>query len=241
MTSSRLESEMDMNRFLMIVFAAALAWAPVQADAGEQRQQIHATAEQAQPLMPGMEAPSFTVRDANGNAVQFDAAALERPLVLTFYRGGWCPYCNLHLSEMRHAERQLRDLGFDIWFVSIDRPDVLRPSLGEPDIGYTLLSDSGLDATRAFGIAFRVDDKTNARYLGNGIDLEAISGETHHALPVPSTFMIGTDGRINFAYSNPVYTVRLHPDVLLAAANAYLAEEDGRLQRARKAQREARK
>ena len=134
-----------MNRYLLIVLGVALAWMPVQADTGGGRQDIHPTAELAQPLMPGMEAPAFTVRDAKGEPIQFDPATIKRPLVLTFYRGGWCPYCNLHLSEMRHAEQQLRELGFDIWFLSIDRPDVLRPSLDEPEIGYTLLSDSSLD------------------------------------------------------------------------------------------------
>lgn len=226
-------------RVFLIVLAVTLFWVPLKADAGDERQEIHATAELAQPLMPGMMAPSFTVRDVQGDDFHFDPASMEKPLVLSFYRGGWCPFCNLHLSEMRHAEKELQDLGFDVWFLSIDQPEVLRPSLDEPDISYTLLSDSGLQATRAFGIAFRVDDETHQRYLTHDIDLEAASGESHHVLPVPSTFIIGKDGRINFAYSNPKYTVRLHPEVLLAAARAYTSDEDERLRRMRKAQREA--
>ena len=230
-----------MLRISLITLAVTLLWAPAEADAGDERQDIHATAELAQPLMPGMMAPSFTVRDAHGENVDFDPTSMDKPLVLSFYRGGWCPYCNLHLSEMRHAEEELQDLGFDVWFISIDQPEVLRPSLDQPDISYALLSDSGLQATRAFGIAFRVDDETHQRYLTHDIDLEAASGESHHVLPVPSTFIIGKDGEINFAYSNPKYTVRLHPDVLLAAARAYTRDEDERLRRMRKAQREAAK
>ena len=224
-----------MMRVFLIVLAATLFWVPLMAEAGDERQEIHATAELAQPLMPSMMAPSFSVRDVRGDDFHFDPASMEKPLVLSFYRGGWCPYCNLHLSEMRHAERELQDLGFDVWFLSIDQPEVLRPSLDQPDISYTLLSDSGLQATRAFGIAFRVDDETHQRYLSHDIDLEAASGESHHVLPVPSTFIIGKDGRINFAYSNPKYSVRLHPDVLLAAARAYVRDEDERLRRMRKA------
>jgi peroxiredoxin len=74
-----------------------------------------------------------------------------------------------------------------------------------------------------------VDDELNARYLEYGIDLEGASGESHHVLPVPATFIIGTDGIINFAYINPDYKVRLHPDVLLAAAKAYKEDADKRL------------
>lgn len=222
-----------------LFFCVVLACMPVESTAGDQRGAIHAKAEQAQPLMPGMTAPAFTVRDAIGEAVRFEPGNLERPLVLTFYRGGWCPYCNLHLAEMRDAEEELRKLGFDVWFLSIDRPEVLRPSLDDPEIGYTILSDSTLEATRAFGIAFKVDDETLRRYLGYGIDLEASSGENHHVLPVPSTFIVGRDGTIRFGYSNPNYAVRLHPDVLLAAARAHARDEDARLRRIRKAQREA--
>lgn len=200
----------------------------------EGRREIHASADLVQPLLAGMEAPEFSVLDVRGESFQFVPDAISKPVVLTFFRGGWCPYCNLHLSEMRHAEKQLREMGFDIWFISIDKPEMLLESLDDPKIGYTMYSDSSLDATRAFGLAFRVDDETNERYLGFGIDLEKASGETHHVLPAPATYIIGDDGVINFAYVNPLYTARLHPDVLLAAAKAYIDDADMRLIEMRK-------
>jgi len=217
--------------FLLIVSAQNTANA-------DGRESIHESAEEAQPLMPGMMAPAFKVRTAKDEPFNFDPGAMEKPVVLSFFRGGWCPYCNLHLSEMRKAEAGLKEMGFDVWFVSIDKPGVLLESLDEPDIGYTLFSDSKLEATRAFGLAFRVDNATVERYLGYDIDLEAASGENHHVLPVPATFIIGLDGVINFAYANPKYTVRLHPDVLLAAAHTFKADADSRLRRMRKAQRD---
>ena len=79
----------------------------------------------------------------------------------------------------------------------------MGPGLDDPDIGYSLYSDSSLSATRAFGLAFQVDDELNERYLSYDIDLEKASGETHHVLPAPATYLIGTDGLINFAYINP--------------------------------------
>jgi len=178
-----------------------------------------------------MKAPEFEVQTVEGELLRFDPENMEKPLVVTFFRGGWCPYCNLHLSEMRKAEEELLAMGFDIWFISIDQPSVLYASLDEPDIGYTILSDSKLHATRAFGLAFRMPDDLVERYLEWDIDIEAASGETHHVLPAPGTFLIGTDGIITFEYTNPNYKARLHPDVLLTAARVYKGDEDKRLER----------
>jgi peroxiredoxin len=130
-------------------------------------------------------------------------------------------------------------MGFDIWFISIDRPEMLYDSLEQPDIAYTILSDSGLEATRAFGLAFRVNAEILERYEKYGIDLEAASGQSHHVLPAPSTFIIASDGMIRFQYTNPDYAVRLHPDVLLAAARAYGDEVNDRLRRQYKAKKAA--
>lgn len=220
--------------FFSLFLLAAL---PGQLPAHDARTAIHEQAEQVQPLLPGMMAPAFTVRDVEGNAVAFDPASLDKPLVLTFFRGGWCPYCNLHLAELRLAEKELSELGFEIWFISIDKPELLYASLDQPDISYTIYSDAQLEATRAFGLAFRLDDETFDRYSEHGHDLEGASGETHHVLPAPSTYIIGVDGIISFQFTNPDYAIRLHPDVLLAAARAYKNEADQRLKRARKAMR----
>lgn len=202
-----------------------------------QRTDIHDEANQVQPLLPGMQAAGFDVMDVQGMPVHFDPEKMSKPLVLTFFRGGWCPYCNLHLAELRKAEAELKNMGFDIWFVSIDQPEVLYESLQQPDIAYTILSDSKLSATRAFGLAFRMSDEMVERYLEWDIDLEAASGETHHVLPAPATFIIGQDGIIQFEYTNPQYKVRLHPDLLLAAARVYTEGVTDRLERQRKAQR----
>ncbi|MEE8495197.1 MAG: peroxiredoxin-like family protein [Xanthomonadales bacterium] len=224
-----------MTRLLITLSLFFLAAFPGQLSAQDARSAIHQQAEQVQPLLPGMMAPAFTVRDVESNAVVFDPAKLEKPLILTFFRGGWCPYCNLHLAELRLAEKELKELGFDIWFISVDKPELLYESLEQPDIAYTIFSDAKLEATRAFGLAFRVDDDIYDRILSYGINLEEASGETHHVLPAPSTYIIGTNGIINFQFTNPDYKVRLHPDVLLAAARAYVNEADQRLDRARKA------
>ena len=115
---------------------------------------------------------------------------------------------------------KLIDLGYQIIAISPDLPEKLRPSLEKNKLGYVLLSDSKMVASRAFGIAFKLDDEMLERFKKFGIDLEEASGETHHLLPVPSVFLVSEQGRIVFEHVDPSYKVRVDPDVLLAAAEA---------------------
>jgi peroxiredoxin len=177
-------------------------------------------AESVTPRLPGTAAPAFTARDAEGQAFHFEPEALKKPVVLVFYRGGWCPWCNTQLGQLRAAESDLRAMGFDLLFVSADRPEKLYASLNEEntDVGYTLLSDSSMEIAQTYGVAFKVSEEYRLWLLERDKDIEVASGETHHVLPVPSVFLIDKTGTIQFQYSNPNYKVRLHPDVLLAAA-----------------------
>jgi len=188
--------------------------------------------EQVRPVLPGMQAPEFRALDVDGEAIEFDPDELERPVVLTFYRGGWCPYCNMHLAELRKTDDELKEMGFHVWFMSPDRPELLSEGK-DSQFGYRLLSDPGMNAAQAFGIAFRLDDETFERYAGFGNNLNERSGDDHQALPAPATFIIGTDGKVQFAYVNPDYSVRLAPEVLLAAARAYTDGAHERMQRNR--------
>jgi peroxiredoxin len=176
------------------------------------------------PLQSGAAAPAFDVRTATGEPFNFNPKSLQKPALLIFYRGGWCPYCNAHLGELRKAERELISMGYDVLFLSADRPEALRPSLKEKDLNYTLLSDAQMNAARAFGIAFRVDDATVQKYKQYNIDLEAASGATHHELPVPAIFIIDRSGVIRFAHWDPDYKVRMKGDEILTAARAALSK-----------------
>ncbi|MDH3588724.1 MAG: AhpC/TSA family protein [Gammaproteobacteria bacterium] len=190
------------------------------------RSRIAADPSDVMPLLAGMPAPEFRVHQADGSVYTFAAGARKKPVIVTFYRGGWCPYCNRFLWDLREAEQILLDLGYELIFISADRTEKLAPFLEEKALSYALLSDNDLVAARAFGIAFRVTDDYFRRLLEHDIDIEDASGRTHHALPVPATFIIGTDGIIDFQYLNPDYKIRVHPDVLVAAARTSLEETD---------------
>jgi len=123
------------------------------------------------------------------------------------------------LVQLRDTESQFSSLGFQIIAVSPDRPAKVRETIEKHKIAFTLLSDNQMTASRAFWIAYKVDDATLKLLAQNGITLEAASGAKHHELPVPAVFLVAMNGLIQFEYINPDYTVRAHPDVLLAAAS----------------------
>ena len=174
----------------------------------------------------GEMAPEFTVRTVDDEAFVFDPNGLERPAVLITFRGGWCPYCNLHLAELRHVVPELKSKGVDVLFLSGDRPELLYSSLkretqDEIDgLGYTILSDANMEAARALGIAFRVSSSTLDYMEERGRDIEASSMDKFEALPVPAVYVIDSDGKVTFSFVEPDYKVRLPADDVLAAATA---------------------
>lgn len=190
---------------------------------------IAESAEQTQPLQVGDAAPPFIVETVDYEPFVFDPRALERPVMLVSFRGGWCPHCNLHLSELKHVIPAVRELGIDVIFLSGDRPDLLYQSLKretQEDIGklnYRILSDADAQAAIALGIAFEVSDATIQRRQSQGDDIESSSMLRHGVLPVPSVFAVDMDGIVAFAYSNADYKVRLPADELMQVAVALAA------------------
>lgn len=174
------------------------------------------------PILNGQQIPDVTVTTLDDTQKNLRELVSEKPTVLIFYRGGWCPYCNAHLSELFDIEITLEKMGYQILAISMDKPSKLNETLDKTKINYTLLSDSDAEAVKAFGIAFRVDDSTNEKYLQMGIDLAGSSGETHQILPVPAAYVVDTDGVIHYSYVNPDYKTRIDSEVLIKAAETAL-------------------
>lgn len=198
------------------IFVALLISASVQA--GETPE----LAENIRPLLVGAKVPPLILLTPDNEAFDLNAAIAQKPTVLIYYRGSWCPYCNLHLSELKEAEVELLGLGYQIIAISPDRGENLKTTLEKHKMNYQLLSDSKMEAAKAFGIAFEVDGEILQKYKSYGIDLESASGEKHHLLPVPAVFLVDTEGIILFQYVNPNYKVRLKKEIILAAAKAFL-------------------
>jgi peroxiredoxin len=217
---------MIMTRYKVFATAglAVLAVVSIYAGAATAAGAVAADATAVQPLAAGAAAPAFVVTRPDGRLYRFDPRHLKAPAVIIFYRGGWCPYCNAHLKSLKEAEATLRARGYEVLFLSTDRPQLLRSSLKEDTrveaAQYTLLSDSAARASRAFGVAFHLDEATIANYKTFGVDVEVSQGNQAHILPVPAVFVINRQGRIVFAHSNPDFKVRLSAAEILAAAPA---------------------
>lgn len=187
---------------------------------------VPAQAEDICPVLIGHSIPDAVLKTRDNAPLKLTSAVAEKPTLLIFYRGGWCPFCNHHLGGLQSIESELVDMGFQIIAVSPDRPEKLNESLESQGLSYRLLSDSDMTVAKALGIAFKVDDATVKKYKTDyGIDLEADSGQTHHLLPVPSAFLVARDGTIKFAYVNPDYKVRIKPRVLLEVAKSELKKQ----------------
>lgn len=190
---------------------------------------IAVTAEEIQPLVAGRPAPYFVVRTLDGGTFEFDPRNLERPAILIAFRGGWCPYCNMHLSELRHVIPEIGALGVDVLFLSGDRPAALHEGLQtntkeEIDgFEYRILSDADANAAIALGIAFKVADSYVDRLTAAGKDIDDSSITRRGVLPVPAVFAIGDDGVIAFAHTNSDYKIRLPEKELLAVAKDLVA------------------
>jgi peroxiredoxin len=185
---------------------------------------VATNAADVKPLAVGESAPRFVVETVDGQQLHFDPRNLERPAVLLVFRGGWCPYCNLYLSDMRKVIPEIRRMGVDVLFLSGDRSELLYESLETQTredidgLDYTILSDANARASIALGIAFRVSGDTIDYVNNKGDGYRESSMERHGLLPVPAVFAIDSDGVIAFAYVNADYKVRLPADELLAAA-----------------------
>jgi peroxiredoxin len=190
---------------------------------------IALSADAIRPLQVGDPAPRFMVETVEGDDFDFDPRALDRPAILVAFRGGWCPFCNMHLSELRHVVPEIDEIGVDVLFLSGDRADLLYESLDEDSradidgLGYRIFSDANANAAVALGIAFRASDSTIRRRREKGQDIEASSMTLHGVLPVPSVFAIDSTGIIRFAYTNADYKVRLPADELHEVAAAMVA------------------
>jgi peroxiredoxin len=202
----------------MIAFLIAGVNAVVAAD------RIAPSADATQPIQVGQNAPAFTVQTVEGDSYSFDPSTLERPSMIITFRGGWCPFCNMHLSALRHVVSEIDELGVDVLFLSGDRPELLYKSLKLEtqeyieNLDYRILSDANAEAAIALGIAFKVPEQSMKRLASRNRDVANSSIDRHGVLPVPSVFTVDLDGVIRFAYSNPDHRVRLPADEVLLAA-----------------------
>jgi peroxiredoxin len=168
----------------------------------------------------GDSVPAVTLRTVEDKEVSLRRLVSQKPAVLVFYRGGWCPFCNRQLQSLAGIEEDLTKEGVQLIAISMDQPSKLRETMQKDKLDYTLLSDSNASAVKAFGISYKVDDATLEKMKSHKVDLDAAAGNSNHILPHPAVFVVDTEGVIRFAHANTDFKVRLAPAKVLEAAKA---------------------
>ncbi len=181
--------------------------------------QIAARVQDAVPLTVGSKAPDALVTATDGAVVHLATLCAGRPTVLIFFRGAWCPYCNAHLAKVQTIQDQLIKLGWQTVAIGTDTPETTQKSAEDKGLAYRLFSDRELNAASAFGVAYRLDADTVAKYAKYKVPMVS-PNNAGPALPIPSVFLINDAGVIAFVHANADITKRIDPADLLAAAIA---------------------
>jgi peroxiredoxin/ketosteroid isomerase-like protein len=184
-------------------------------------------------LKPGSIAPDFSLPDQDGRLVSLRSLLAGGPVVLTFYRGAWCPYCNLQLRAYQQALGEITARGASLVAVSPQLPEHSRSMADRNELAFAVLSDTGNQAARDYGLVFTVADGMHETYLAAGTDLVRYNGESgsRWELPVPGTFVIAPDATIAFAHVDGDYRHRAEAADILAALDSLAKRPRSILQR----------
>ncbi|MCV2886192.1 AhpC/TSA family protein [Aestuariibacter sp. AA17] len=187
--------------------------------ASSSRPAIAESAELVTPLLNGQTVSKATVKTADGAVVSLKAMFMQKPTIVLFYRGGWCPYCSRQLAGLKDIEAQLVDLGYQVLAISPESPERLQAQKLETEFAVTLLSDEQLNAIKAFGVGFYMDDATAKDYQQSmQISLTKDADTGKPVLPAPAVFVVDKNGQVVFNYVNPNFRVRISPELLYQAA-----------------------
>jgi Peroxiredoxin len=163
----------------------------------------------------GSKAPDFALPNAKGTTTRLSDLLPQGPVVLTFYRGEWCPYCNLTLHAYQKYLPEMKQLGATLVAISPQTPDHSLSTAEKWQLEFEVLSDEGNQVAREYGLVFSMSEELRALYKNLGNDLETYNGDASWELPMPGTFVIAQDGTIQLAFVDADYTHRLEPAAIL--------------------------
>jgi peroxiredoxin len=178
---------------------------------GVQQAYRHKCLKMQKTFLIGETIPKATLQDSEGKQVELGRLLINKPTVLVFYRGGWCPYCNVQLSGLVKIEKDILDLGYQMIAISPDDYRNLQTTESKESINYTLLSDPDAKFIQQMGIGFKTP-----LMLKGFIATKGQKGETSEIMPVPTVMIVNEKGKILFEYLNPNYKERISGEMLLA-------------------------
>lgn len=172
-----------------------------------------------QALTVGDIAPDFILPDATGKSVRLSDLLKQGPVVINFYRGEWCPYCNLELRAFQNLLPEFKQAGATLIAISPELPDHSLSVTEKHNLEFSVLSDVGNQVSRQYGLVFTLDKSLQPIYKNFGIDIPASNGDESYELPIPATYVIDKARRIRYAFAEADYTQRAEPQDVLAVVN----------------------
>ncbi len=159
-------------------------------------------------LKVGDTAPDFTAKDQEGKTVNLNETLRKGPVVILFYRGQWCPFCNKQLSYLSDSLSVITNKGATILAITPETAANVKKTIEKTKATFPVIEDDGLAIMKSYKVNFVVDEKTVTKYKGYGIDFEKANGRNGANLPVPATYIIGKDGKIKYVFFNTDYRKR---------------------------------
>jgi peroxiredoxin len=175
-------------------------------------------------LKAGDRVPEFRLPDARGGLVRLKNLLTKGPVVLSFYRGGWCPYCNLELRALQKALPEITALGANLVAISPQTPDESLSTAEKNELAFSVLSDVGSMTAKVLGIVFDLAEELRPIYTRFGHALPDKNGDESWVLPMPATYVIDRNGTVALAFVDVDYRNRLEPAEIIAALRAIAKE-----------------
>ncbi len=163
-------------------------------------------------------APDFTLTDSKGSAVTLSDELKKGPVVLTWYRGGWCPYCNLQLAAYQQILPRIEELGARLIAISPELPDKSLTTVEKNQLRFSVLSDLNLEVAEAYGLVFELTPEVEKHYAGF-FSMKEYNGEkaSTRELPLAATYVIDPNGKIVWSFLDADYTKRAEPRDIINA------------------------
>lgn len=153
-------------------------------------------------------APDFTATDQRGVKINLKKQLKKGSVVLVFYRGQWCPYCNKQLKQLEDSIQLIKDKGATVLAITPELPENISKTIGKTNATYSILYDEGLTIMNAYNVAFKVEEKTVEKYKGYGIDFLKVNGINGANLPVPAVYIVNKKRKITYKFFDVNYTKR---------------------------------
>lgn len=160
-------------------------------------------------------APDFKSKDQDGNEIRLKDVLKKGKVILVFYRGQWCPYCNRFLSALQDSLQLIKDKGACLIAVSPEKPECIDSTVEKTKAAFPVLYDEGLKIMKAYDVEYEVPENTLTRYRNSGLDIEKNNGPNGKYLPIPAVFIIGDEQTVIYRFFEKDYKKRPSVKTLL--------------------------